>query len=174
MQVRGEVAERLKAAVCSSPVSLSAIFVFPNKSARLNYLLDQASWLQLALRAPFWELTGTISGTVPYAPTVAAVARVECPSPKIHLTPSDRILGTGRKNGCFKKIEEPRIVCALRVFPRSVMIPLPGARVEPRSSDPVTPPQGDQSTRRDAEHQIMRSLAEGSGETTQVLCRASV
>ena len=29
-----------------------------------------------------------------------------------------------------KKIEEPRIVGALRVFPRSVMVRLPGARVE--------------------------------------------
>ena len=35
----------------------------------------------------------------------------------------------------------------------------------------MRPATGD---RRDAEHQIMRSLAEGSGETPQVLCCASV
>ena len=32
----------------------------------------------------------------------------------------------------------------------------------------------DKGDRRNAEHQIMRSLAEGSGETPQVLCRATV
>ena len=45
-------------------ISLSAIFVFPRKSLRFNHFLDQASWLLLALKTRFWELVGTISGTV--------------------------------------------------------------------------------------------------------------
>jgi len=32
---------------------------------------------------------------------------------RIHLTPSDRIVETGRKNGCFKKFEDPRFFGAL-------------------------------------------------------------
>ena len=37
---------------------------FPRKSSRFNHFLNRTSWLLLALEAPFWELTGTILGTV--------------------------------------------------------------------------------------------------------------
>jgi hypothetical protein len=45
-------------------ISLSAIFVFPRKSSRLNYFLDRRTWLLLAPEARFGELAGTIQGTV--------------------------------------------------------------------------------------------------------------
>jgi hypothetical protein len=38
---------------------------FPRKSPRFNRFLDRPTWLPLALEARFWELSGTISGTVP-------------------------------------------------------------------------------------------------------------
>jgi hypothetical protein len=57
------VAERLKAAVCETPFSLSAIVVFPRKFSRFNYFLDRPTWLLLALEALFWKLAGTILGT---------------------------------------------------------------------------------------------------------------
>jgi hypothetical protein len=47
-----------------TPISISAIVVFARKSSRLNHFLDRATWLLLALAARFWELTGTILGTV--------------------------------------------------------------------------------------------------------------
>jgi hypothetical protein len=37
---------------------------FPPKSSRFNHFIDRACWLLLALKASFWELTGTILGTV--------------------------------------------------------------------------------------------------------------
>jgi hypothetical protein len=45
-------------------VSFSATFVFPRKSSAFNHFLDRASWLLFAPRALFWELAGTILGTV--------------------------------------------------------------------------------------------------------------
>jgi hypothetical protein len=55
---------RLKAAVRSTPISVSAVGVFLRKSARFNNFLDRATWLRLALERPLLELAGTISGTV--------------------------------------------------------------------------------------------------------------
>ena len=60
----GEVAERLKAAVCYTEIRLSGHPQFPPKSFTLFHFYDRASWLVLALEVPFWELAGTISGTV--------------------------------------------------------------------------------------------------------------
>jgi hypothetical protein len=37
---------------------------FPRKSSRVNHFFDRPIWLPLALEGPFWELAGTISGTV--------------------------------------------------------------------------------------------------------------
>ena len=56
--------ERLKATVCLTSISLSAIFVFPSKCKGFSKFLDRACWLLLAPKARFWELAGTILGTV--------------------------------------------------------------------------------------------------------------
>jgi len=62
----------------------------------------------LALDTLFWRVSGTIVGTVPYATTVAADAPDRLSQATGHLTPSDRIVETRRKNGCVKKFEDVR------------------------------------------------------------------
>ena len=52
------------AAVYKTPLSISAIFVLPRKSSPFNHFFDRPTWLPLAREARFWELAGTISGTV--------------------------------------------------------------------------------------------------------------
>jgi hypothetical protein len=46
-------------------IRLSTIVAFPNKSNHFNDVPDPATWLPLALKAPFWRLTETMSGTGP-------------------------------------------------------------------------------------------------------------
>jgi hypothetical protein len=36
-----------------TPISISAIVVFPRKSSRFNYFLDRPTWLPLAQETPF-------------------------------------------------------------------------------------------------------------------------
>jgi hypothetical protein len=48
----------------TTPISISAIVVLARQSSPFNHFLDGASWLLLAPDALFWELAGTILGTV--------------------------------------------------------------------------------------------------------------
>jgi hypothetical protein len=41
-----------KAAVCQTPISISAIVVLPNKFKRFNNFLNRATWLAVGSRSP--------------------------------------------------------------------------------------------------------------------------
>jgi hypothetical protein len=77
----------------------------PCRSFAIFYFPDRAGWLVLALDTLFWRVSWTIVGTVP------TTRRVSPPLPDwlsrstSHLTSSDRIVETSRKNGCFKEFE---------------------------------------------------------------------
>jgi len=62
LDVCGEVAEWLKAAVCKTEICLSDIFDFPRKSFTRFHFTDRSSWLALALETLFWRVAGTIVG----------------------------------------------------------------------------------------------------------------
>jgi hypothetical protein len=60
----GEVAERLKAAVCQTPFSPSAAFVSWPKFLSFQHFHDRPHWPALSLEAHLWRAAGTIAGTV--------------------------------------------------------------------------------------------------------------
>jgi len=52
--------EFARTTVCQTEIRLSDIFDFPRRSSRFNDFPDRATWLLLALKAPFCRVTGTI------------------------------------------------------------------------------------------------------------------
>ena len=93
-------------------IRLSDTFDFPRKSFRLFHFTYQATWLALALEALFWRVSRDNRGDSSTRDEFQPMRLINCLSRHVHQIPSDRIIETGKKNGCFKEFEERRVLCA--------------------------------------------------------------